>query len=88
MLNNPIFKIKFNELNEQELWKHYDQCLRQHDWGYEYSDDNRYWTNGTVESSYLGALKEKLKSIDKIRANNMYFMHSPFHNNDGTLHSI
>ena len=88
MLSNPIFEIKWSQLNEQELWEHYSKCLEQHDWPYQYSDDHRYWVNGQVERDYLDRMKESLKKLDKKRANKIYFGHSPFHNDDGTLRPI
>ena len=72
MLNNPLFTVKFNTLTLKTLWEHYKDCLKEHDWTYEYSDDFRVWSNGAYEAAYIGHLRTALEKHDKKRSEKLY----------------
>lgn len=58
--SNPIFSVDFSEMSKAELWEHFEKCMDQHDWFFEYSDDHVYWRLGTQERDYLSRLATKL----------------------------
>lgn len=57
---NPNFQKDTSVLSEDELWEHYEVCLSQHDWSYQYSDDFQVWRTGQNERDYLTRLRDKL----------------------------
>ena len=59
-------------IHEADLWEQYEAALATHDWYYMMSDDHRVWERGRAEKAKLMALKERLSTIDKQRAEEMY----------------
>jgi hypothetical protein len=69
---NPLFLKNYKLLPEDEVWAHYEACLKAHDWQYEYSDDYQVWNLGSDERSYLFRLDEYLSLIDRRRTVDLY----------------
>lgn len=72
MLDNPLFAVKSHTLTLEQLWIHYEACLKSHDWNYEYSDDFRVWSNGRIQSDYIKHLVKVLSKHDEDKAKEMY----------------
>jgi hypothetical protein len=66
------FNVTIALLNDNEAWSHYELCLKNHDWTYEYSDDSRYWSNGNHERKYLDIIRNRLSRLDENRATELY----------------
>jgi len=65
-----------NETNEVE-WDKYEKLLKNHDWYYEMSDDNRYYTSGLAASKEIRSIKDKLSKIDSKRATELFNKYAP-----------
>ena len=69
---NPLFSKDFKLMTQDELWQHYEACLKAHDWQHEYSDDYQVWSLGFDESTYIDNLGERLHRIDRKRTLSLY----------------
>lgn len=85
---HPLWKTTLGSLTEEQLWEHYDKCLRAHDWTFEYSDDHGVWRAGTEERDHIAAIRKILSESDEDAANKLYWKYSPFLNEDGSFKSI
>jgi len=74
---NQNFKKATASLSNSELWEHYELCLKQHDWSYQYSDDFQVWRVGSDERTYLVNLCDKLGAIDNDRSTNLFAKYRP-----------
>lgn len=75
---HPLWKTSLSSLSEDELWEHYETCLRAFDWYYSYSDDHGVYQAGTEQQAHVHALRTKLTEVDADRANALYEKHSPW----------
>jgi hypothetical protein len=60
----------------EEDWRNFEQHLRSHDWTYQRSDDHRVYINGRDEAIEIANLYDKLKRVDKKRAERLYQQYS------------
>lgn len=80
-----LWKTDLETLEGEELWEHLERCLTAHDWTFDYSDDHGVWMAGLEQLNHLQLVREKCEDIDTEKSNDLYFHHSPFRNDDGTL---
>lgn len=66
---NPTFSVDTSQMDAQSLWDHFERCLDQHDWSFQYADDPVYHRLGSQERQYLRALAGKLgqKGLDRLK---------------------
>jgi hypothetical protein len=57
---NEIFTKNVDVMNDQEKWDHYRECLKRHDWSFEFSDDFTCWKNGSIERDHIRVVRDKL----------------------------
>ena len=81
---NPIYELTFTTMAEPGIWDHYEQCVRNHDWTYEYSDDHSIWVAGNKERDYIDAFRTHLQELDRSRADLLFYKYCPWLNDDGT----
>ena len=79
-----VWKADFHEMDNDELWNHYEDCLKAHDWTYDFSDDHQVWQVGNEERKHLLGVKALLEDVDRDNANTLYWKYSFFFNEDGT----
>lgn len=58
-MNSSVFDTK----SELATLADYKIGLDVHDWGYDYSDDRRAWTQGRVERGWLQAVQKRLDPV-------------------------
>ena len=80
-----IWLLDPNELNEQELWEHYEECLRAFDWTYQASNDAEVWHIGQQQEDHLTQVRNRCSALDPTRAYKLYYRYSFYHNDDGSL---
>lgn len=68
---NPIFSVDVSQMTEEGLEHHFEQCLLQHDWQYQYSDDHAYWMHGSQERGYIVILANKIGPKAVVRYNDL-----------------
>ncbi len=69
---NQLFDKLLTGMSDEELWKHYEACLRAHDWEHHYTDDHQVWLLGRDEASYIAKLKQRVSALDIERAGALY----------------
>jgi hypothetical protein len=74
----PLWKLDINSLSEEELWEHFEKCLKAHDWTYDYSDDHGVWRAGEEQTTHLHAVLTIARKYDRERAVNMYNSANPW----------
>ena len=74
---HPKFNVNYSSLTGEELWNHYEDCLKYHDWSFQYSDDYSYFRLGKQERAYLISFCEKLKKLDDNRAVGLFNQYRP-----------
>ena len=79
-----LWKEDFHEMNNEQLWKHYEDCLKAHDWTYSYSDDHGVWQAGEDQYDHLKHVKLIAEELDREKAQKLYWKHSFWFNEDGT----
>ncbi len=52
-------------MKENAIVQELEQCLKEHDWYYSFSDDHRYWSRGFSQRKHIFSLKEQLND-DKL----------------------
>jgi len=80
----PLWNTTLTSLNEEELWDHFEKCLKAHDWTYNYSDDHGVWRAGEEQAAHLNKVLEGVRAVDRERADRMYYGACPWMNEDGT----
>lgn len=88
MIEKWPWNIKFSTLDGDDLFDHFEYCLMSHDWTYFFSDDPIVYERGTYEERYLNALRNKCETVDKQCADELFFHHSHWHNDDGTRRTL
>ena len=58
-----------NYITESEAdWKKYENMLKNHDWFYSMSDDNRYYVKGKKEMDDINNMEKQLSNVDADKA--------------------
>lgn len=79
-----LWKVSLTHLTEDEVWAHYEQCLKEHDWTFNYSDDAGAYRAGQDQASHLEKVRTYCSSLDKELADQLFFKYSFWHNDDGS----
>lgn len=80
----PLWTTDPTELSEEEMWEHYERCLKAHDWMYMMSDDGGVYRAGEEQRNHIALLFEHLRLKDQPRTENLYNKHAPWLNEDGS----
>jgi hypothetical protein len=71
-----FFETNTSNMSNDQLWIHYESCLKLHDWSYDYSDDFYIWEIGSKERHHINNLLLKLGQIDSFKAQSLYDKYS------------
>ena len=74
---NPIFSKNPNQMSGNKIWEHYEECLKCHDWTYQYSDDTSYYQRGSTELKYILMIRKGLALRDAVRADELFKTNQP-----------
>lgn len=75
---DSFWETNLEELSEQELWEHYEKCLKKHDWTYDFTEEEEIRQIGQTQFSHLAAARILVGTMDEKRATEMYFEYCPF----------
>jgi len=62
-----LWLIDVSTLSTDELWEHFEACLKVHDWYFAMSDDHRYWIAGIAQRNHLDECVKRLNDVDASR---------------------
>lgn len=79
----PIWYAPIDELNDEELWVHFEECLVAHDWYHAMSDDSGVVRAGEEQRVHLRKAFERAREIDLKRADLMYCIACPWLTSEG-----
>jgi len=74
---NPKFSVNYSNLTGDALWNHYEDCLKYHDWSFQYADDPTYHRLGKAERGYLIRFRDALKKLNEKRATELFNQYRP-----------
>jgi hypothetical protein len=80
----PIWKTTLDSLSNEELWVHFEKCLKAYDWYYSTTDDHGVWRAGEEQNEHLQAVSDRVRELDRERADRIYCKACPWLNEDGS----
>ena len=72
-----MWKIDLTTLSNDELWEHFEQIVKAHDWWFAMSDDHRVWVNGTAQQAHLTECSNILGELDASRRDSILEKYAP-----------
>jgi hypothetical protein len=73
---NP-WKTDLTKLSNDELWEHFKELVKTHDWWFAMSDDHRVWVNGITQQAHLKECSNILGKLDASRRNSILEKYAP-----------
>ncbi len=73
----PLWRRDTVTMSAEELFKHFEECLKAHDWTYSDSNNPECVSLGEQQRDVINRIFGRLDKIDATRANNIYTANQP-----------